>query len=189
MAEFEKINSNFERSLIVSEMQSDSTAYYREIFCETFNWCSKFYWSYFKKLATPTFNNHPDQSAAINIEARLFPQKIMVYWTLRWWLGFSGGTVIKNSLAKTGDARDTDSVLVLGRSPGVGNGNLLQYSCLENSIAEEPDELQSMESQGVIHGWMTGAHAHTHTHTHDDYQFLAIKYFYFSTFSYICTAF
>ena len=30
--------------------------------------------------------------------------------------------------------RDTGSISGLGRSPGEGNGNLLQYSCLENSM-------------------------------------------------------
>ena len=43
---------------------------------------------------------------------------------------FPGGTVLKNSPANAGD---TDSILGLGRSPGIGNGNLVQYSCLENS--------------------------------------------------------
>ena len=38
-------------------------------------------------------------------------------------------TVVKNSLA---DPRDTASIPGSGRSPGVGNGNLLQCSCLEN---------------------------------------------------------
>ena len=33
-----------------------------------------------------------------------------------------------------GDARDVGSIPVLGRSLGVGNGNPLQYSCLENSM-------------------------------------------------------
>ena len=32
------------------------------------------------------------------------------------------------------DTRDTDSIPRLGRSPGEGNGNLLQYSCLENPM-------------------------------------------------------
>ena len=41
-----------------------------------------------------------------------------------------------------------------GRSPGEGNGNPLQYSCLENSI-EEPGRLWSMESQRIGHGWAT----------------------------------
>ena len=40
--------------------------------------------------------------------------------------------VVKNPPANTGDPRDTGSILGLGRSPGVGNGNPLQYSCLEN---------------------------------------------------------
>ena len=35
--------------------------------------------------------------------------------------------------ANAGDARDVDWILGLGRSPGGGNGNRLQYSCLENS--------------------------------------------------------
>ena len=35
----------------------------------------------------------------------------------------------------------------LGRSPGEGNGNPLQYSCLENPWTEEPGGLQSMGSQ------------------------------------------
>ena len=33
-----------------------------------------------------------------------------------------------------------------GRSPGEGNGNQLEYSCLENPRMEEPGRIQSMES-------------------------------------------
>ena len=40
--------------------------------------------------------------------------------------------MVKNLPANAGDTRDTASIPGLGRSPGVGNGNLLQYSCLEN---------------------------------------------------------
>ena len=40
---------------------------------------------------------------------------------------FSGGSVVKNLPASAGDA---SSILGLGRSPGKGNGNPLQYSCL-----------------------------------------------------------
>ena len=36
-----------------------------------------------------------------------------------------------------------------GRFPGKGNGNPLQYSCLENSMAKEPGRLQSMMLQRV----------------------------------------
>ena len=48
--------------------------------------------------------------------------------------GFPGGTVIKSLPADAGDARDVGSIPVLGRSPGVGNGRPLQYSCLGNPI-------------------------------------------------------
>ena len=46
-------------------------------------------------------------------------------------LSFPGGSVVKNSPVHAGDM---GSVLRSGRSPGKGNGNLLQYSCLENSM-------------------------------------------------------
>jgi len=42
--------------------------------------------------------------------------------------------VVKNLPADAGDPRDKGSIPELGRSSGVGNGNLLQYSCLENSM-------------------------------------------------------
>ena len=46
-----------------------------------------------------------------------------------------GGTVVKNLPANAGElSRDESLIPVLGRSPGGGNGNPLQYSCLENSM-------------------------------------------------------
>ena len=42
--------------------------------------------------------------------------------------------MVKNPPANAGDIRDVGSVLGLGRSPGGGHGNLLQYSCLENPM-------------------------------------------------------
>ena len=44
---------------------------------------------------------------------------------------------------QTCNTEGTDSIPQLGRSPGEGNGNPHQYSCLENPM--EPGELQSME--------------------------------------------
>ena len=38
-------------------------------------------------------------------------------------MGFPGGTVIKNLPANAGDTGDASLIPVLGRSPGVGNGN------------------------------------------------------------------
>ena len=43
----------------------------------------------------------------------------------------------KNSPANAGDAGDAGSIPWSGRSPGVGNGNPLWYSCLENSMDRE----------------------------------------------------
>ena len=42
--------------------------------------------------------------------------------------------MVQNLLANAGDTRDTGLIPGSGRSPGVGNGNLLQYTCLENSM-------------------------------------------------------
>ena len=47
---------------------------------------------------------------------------------------FPGGAVIKNPSANAGDTRDMGSITVFGRSPGGGNDNLLQYSCLGNPM-------------------------------------------------------
>ena len=44
------------------------------------------------------------------------------------------GAVVKNLPANAGDARDASSIPQSGRSPGVGNGNLLRYSCLGNPM-------------------------------------------------------
>ena len=42
--------------------------------------------------------------------------------------------VVKNMPANAVDLRNAGSILGLGRSPGGGHGNLLQYSCLENPM-------------------------------------------------------
>ena len=48
--------------------------------------------------------------------------------------GFLGGSVVKNLPANAGDA---GSIPGMGKSPGEGNGNPLQYSCLGNPIDRE----------------------------------------------------
>jgi len=47
------------------------------------------------------------------------------------------------------NAGDTGSIPGLGRSPGEGNGNPLQYSCLENPMDREAWQAKSMGSQRV----------------------------------------
>ena len=46
-------------------------------------------------------------------------------------MGFPGVSVVKKPPA---NARDSGSILGAGRSPGEGNDNPLQYSCLGNPI-------------------------------------------------------
>ena len=83
---------------------------------------------------------------------------------------FLGGSVVKNPPANAGDGGDVGSILGSGRSPAVGNGNLLQYSCLENSmdrgaqwaIVQSRKEL-NMTVQLSLRACVL-AHAHTHRH-------------------------
>ena len=52
-------------------------------------------------------------------------------------MGFPCGTVVKNLPANAKDARDLDLMDLIygsGRSPEEGNGNPIQYSCLENPM-------------------------------------------------------
>ena len=58
--------------------------------------------------------------------------------------------MVKNPPANAGD---TSSIPESGRTPGVGNGNPLQYSCLgETPWTEEFWQPQSMGLQRVVHG-------------------------------------
>ena len=53
---------------------------------------------------------------------------------LTWFQGFPGGSVVQNLPANAGDTRDPGLIAGVGRALGVGNDNLLQYSCLENPM-------------------------------------------------------
>ena len=57
--------------------------------------------------------------------------EIIIQFTLE--QDFPGGEVVKNPPANVGDTKDMGSIPGSRRSPGEGNGNPLQYSCLENS--------------------------------------------------------
>ena len=84
-------------------------------------------------------------NASFRMTIILFICTTDIYWGLTglpWWLS------VKNLPANAGDIRDVGSILGLGRSPGRGHGNPLQYSCLENS-----GRLQSMGSHRVGHDW------------------------------------
>jgi len=60
-------------------------------------------------------------------------------------MGFPSGAVVKNLPAKAGDTRDVGLIPGLRRFTGGGNGNPLQYSCLENSMDREA-------WQTIVHG-------------------------------------
>ena len=59
--------------------------------------------------------------------------------------------MVKNLPANAGDIRDAGSTSGSGRSPGVGNGNPLQYSCLENPIDKGAWQATVIGSQRVGH--------------------------------------
>ena len=59
--------------------------------------------------------------------------------------------MLENLPVNTGNSRDVGSIPGLGRSPGVGNGNLLQYFCLENSM-------DRAASQAVVQGVTESGH-------------------------------
>ena len=63
----------------------------------------------------------------------------------------------KNLPVNAGGTGDADLIAGWGRSPGVGNGDPLQYSCLKTPWKEELGRPQSMGSQRAGHDW-----AHTH---------------------------
>ena len=69
-------------------------------------------------------------------------------------LGFPGDAVVKNPQASAEDVGNVGSIPGLGRSPGQGNGNPLQYSCLENSM-----------DRG---GWRATVHGVAKSQTQDD---------------------
>ena len=66
--------------------------------------------------------------------------------------GFPGVSLSKESICNTGDP---GSIPGRRRSPGEGNCNSIQYSCLENSKHGKPGGLQSMELHRVEHDWAT----------------------------------
>ena len=64
-------------------------------------------------------------------------------------VGFTGSSVVENLPASAGAAGDMGSIPGLGRSPGGGNGNPLQYLAWKTPWMEEPGGLWSMGLQRV----------------------------------------
>ena len=74
----------------------------------------------------------------------LFRALFILFWIL--WAS-QVVLAVKNPPANAGDVRDVGLIPGLGRSPGGGHGNPLQYSCLENPCREEPGGPPSIGSQ------------------------------------------
>ena len=86
--------------------------------------------------------------------------------------GFLRGSVVKNLPANSGDIGDMCSIPGWGRSPGEGNGNPFQYSCLGNPM-DRGAWWTTVHGVAKRHDWGTEhtfacmcTHADTHTHTH-----------------------
>ena len=75
---------------------------------------------------------------------------------------------VKNLPASAGDTRDTGSIPGWGRSPGEGNGNLHQYSGLEDSTDCVVHGIARSQIQlsGFHFTMYTQTYIHTHTHIH-----------------------
>ena len=88
---------------------------------------------------------------------------VCVYVCVYLYVGFPSGSVVKKLPANAGDGNtgDVGSIPGSGRSPGGGNGNPLQYSCLGNPIdrrawrATVHGIVESMRSQRVRHDLAT----------------------------------
>ena len=73
--------------------------------------------------------------------------------------GFPGDSVVKNLPA---NAEDSGSILRSGRSPGGGNGNPFQYSCLEHPLHRGAWQAVVHGVQRVGHGLATKQHQSYH---------------------------
>ena len=80
--------------------------------------------------------------------------------------------VVKNLPANTGDIRDMGRIPGLGRFPGGGHGNSLQYSCLENSMKRD---LVGYSPWGCKESDTTEVTQHTRT-TSQKYKTISLKW-------------
>jgi len=83
---------------------------------------------------SPMSLHDPDYIHKLQSSAVLLDQSLPVEQQIIFFYGKQVGLVVKHPPANAGDTRDAGSIPGSGRSPGVGKGNLIQYSCLENSM-------------------------------------------------------
>ena len=78
--------------------------------------------------------------------------------------------MVKNPPANAGEV---GSVPRWGRSPGEGNGNPFQHSCLGNPWTEEPGGLWSMESQRVREDFVTKYQSYHNVNVFEKYHYIS----------------
>ena len=85
-------------------------------------------------------------------------------WHLFYWMSFLGGTSGKECAYQCRGLKRHGFDTWVRNILGVGNGILLQNSCLKNSTGRGVWGLQSLGPQGIENYWVTDL-THTHTHT------------------------
>ena len=98
------------------------------------------------------------QNQSLYLPFCFYPQNIFA--SIYQW-GFPGGSEVKASASSAGDP---GSIPGLGRSPGEGNGNPLQYSCLENPMDGEawcysPWGNKESDTTELLHSCISGGSA------------------------------
>ena len=99
------------------------------------------------KLMVASIQVHSKRTTFLYPQALYFWQTFILFCTLLLAMDFPGGSEGK---ASAYNARDLGSIPGSGRSPGEGNGNPLQYSCLENPMDGEAWEATV---HGVTKSW------------------------------------
>ena len=126
-------------------------------------------------------------STNLNVTSSSWQSHMVLVWELRDLIqigyileGFPGGAVVEKSLPMHGIAWEVrDMGLIPGSGRREGNGNPLQYSCLDNPMDRGA-------WQATVHGvtkswtwlsdWLTHTHTHTHRHTHTVFRMFSFVY-------------
>ena len=116
------------------------------------------FWASLPSPIPPTTEHQP----GLPVFYSSFPPVIWITHNsgLPWWLNYTWlwTSLIVQMVKKSAcNARDPGSIPGVGRSPGEGNGNLLQYSCLENSM-DRGVWWATVHGIAKSHTWLTNTH-------------------------------
>ena len=124
---------------------------------------------HYKLLYLKTFTKYISKTqilGAVILESLVLNQQHQYHIELVRSSSQTWGSLVTQMVEFACSAGDLGLIAGLGRSPGKGNDNPLQYSCLKNSNDRGVWRLQCMGSHRVEHNWATHTHTHTYTHTH-----------------------